>query len=262
LITSLQCDIGKGLAYKGPTQIARVVTEYWCANNLYCAACLEEKLQEMPANTKAFDFRCPNCAQTYQVKSQRTLNLKKITDGAYSAMISALKQNVAPNLLILNYSPEWSVKNLVLFPSVIFTEEVLEKRNPLSSTARRAGWVGCNIVLDRVLPDARISMVSDTKIVPTNIVREKYANYRALETVPWEMRGWTLDVLNILKKIEGAEFDLAQVYAHEKNLAQVHPLNRNIKAKMRQQLQVLRDLGFVTFLGNGKYRTNISLLNT
>jgi type II restriction enzyme len=209
----------------------------------------------MPANTKAFDFRCSNCSVTYQVKSQQTLNLKKITDGAYSAMVSALKQNVAPNLLILNYTPEWRVKNLVLFPSVIFTEDVLEKRNPLSHTARRAGWIGCNIVLDRVPHDAQISMVSESAIVPANTVRENYKNYLALKAVPWEMRGWTLNVLNVLKKIDAHEFNLAQVYAHEGALSRAHPLNRNVRAKIRQQLQILRDLGLVEFVGNGRYRT-------
>jgi len=230
------------------------VTEHWCASNLYCAACLEEKLEEMPANTKAFDFRCRNCSETYQVKSQRQFNLKKVTDGAYSVMVSALKQNVAPNLLVLNYSSEWTVRNLVLFPSVVFTEDVLEKRAPLTETARRAGWVGCNIVLHRVPKDAQISMVSDDVIIPAEAVREKYTKYGALTSIPWELRGWTLDVLTILRKIDAEEFDLGQVYAYEGELVQEHPLNRNIKAKIRQQLQILRDLGFVKFLGDGKYR--------
>lgn len=233
------------------------MTEHWCASNLYCAACLEEQLEEMPANTKAFDFRCRNCSETYQVKSQRQLNLRKVADGAYSVMVSALKQNVAPNLLVLNYSSEWTVKNLVLFPSVVFTEDVLEKRTPLTETARRAGWVGCNIVLHRVPKDAQISMVSDDVIIPAEAVRERYTKYGALASVPWELRGWTLDVLNVLKKIDAREFDLGQIYAHEHELAQEHPLNRNVKAKIRQQLQILRDLGFVKFLGNGKYRVTL-----
>jgi type II restriction enzyme len=39
------------------------------------------------------------------------------------------------------------------------------------------------------------------------------------------------------------------------NLLQIkHPANNNIKPKIRQQLQILRDKGFIEFLGNGKYR--------
>lgn len=33
-----------------------------------------------------------------------------------------------------------------------------------------------------------------------------------------------------------------------------HIDNHNIEAKIRQQLQVLRDKGFIEFLGNGQYR--------
>lgn len=250
----MQCDFERGVAYKSPSQIARVVTEHWCARNLYCAACHEEQLQEMPANTKAFDFRCRNCSETYQVKSQRQLNLKKVADGAYSVMVSALKQNVAPNILVLNYSFDWRVKNLVLFPSVVFTEDVLEKRKPLNETARRAGWVGCNIVLSRVPSEAQISLVSDTAIIPAGEVREQYRKYSALASVPWELRGWTLDVLNVLRRIHAREFDLTQVYAHEVELAEAHPGNKNVRAKIRQQMQILRDLGLVKFLGDGRYR--------
>jgi len=33
-----------------------------------------------------------------------------------------------------------------------------------------------------------------------------------------------------------------------------HPQNQNVKPKIRQQLQILRDRGFIEFLGNGYYR--------
>jgi type II restriction enzyme len=49
------------------------------------------------------------------------------------------------------------------------------------------------------------------------------------------------------------EFTLAQVYAHEAALARLHPQNRNIRPKIRQQLQILRDLGLIEFLGRGTY---------
>ena len=33
-----------------------------------------------------------------------------------------------------------------------------------------------------------------------------------------------------------------------------YPLNRNVRAKIRQQLQILRDKGLVRFVGRGRYR--------
>jgi type II restriction enzyme len=45
-----------------------------------------------------------------------------------------------------------------------------------------------------------------------------------------------------------------EVYAFEERLAALHPRNRHIRPKIRQQLQVLRDRGVVEFLERGRYR--------
>ncbi len=50
------------------------------------------------------------------------------------------------------------------------------------------------------------------------------------------------------------EFNLNEVYGLEHQLADLHPNNRHIREKIRQQLQVLRDIGHLTFLGGGRYR--------
>jgi len=49
------------------------------------------------------------------------------------------------------------------------------------------------------------------------------------------------------------EFTLAEVYGQEAALARLHPQNLHVRDKIRQQLQVLRDLGFLEFLDSGKY---------
>jgi len=43
------------------------------------------------------------------------------------------------------------------------------------------------------------------------------------------------------------------IYAFAAQLQKLHPDNRHVPDKIRQQLQVLRDLGFVEFLGGGRY---------
>ena len=51
------------------------------------------------------------------------------------------------------------------------------------------------------------------------------------------------------------EFSLQDFYkAFEGRLAAIHPENRNVQPKIRQQLQVLRDHGVLQFLGRGRYR--------
>jgi len=67
-------------------------------------------------------------------------------------------------------------------------------------------------------------------------------------------RGWTLDVLTAIRRLRRSEFSLADAYSFEGDLAKLHPDNHNVRPKIRQQLQVLRDLGFLEFLGNGQYK--------
>ncbi|WP_426046157.1 hypothetical protein [Brevundimonas sp. TWP3-1-2b1] len=50
------------------------------------------------------------------------------------------------------------------------------------------------------------------------------------------------------------EFTLAEVYGFEARLAAIYPDNNNVRPKIRQQLQVLRDMGWLAFNGRGTYR--------
>ena len=49
-------------------------------------------------------------------------------------------------------------------------------------------------------------------------------------------------------------FTLDDVYAHEARLQAIYPGNNNVRPKIRQQLQVLRDQGLLEFTGRGRYR--------
>jgi len=62
-------------------------------------------------------------------------------------------------------------------------------------------------------------------------------------------------VLNMVESLGRNEFELADVYAHEHTLARLHPDNRHVRDKIRQQLQILRDKGLLDFLGHGRYRS-------
>ena len=170
-------------------------------------------------------------------------------------MVRAIRENRTPNLFALEYEPsDWAVVNLILIPSFAFPLSAVEKRKPLAAHARRAGWVGCNILLDAIPADARIAIVRAGNSISPKIVREQYLKVLPFEKLTPEKRGWTLDVLNVLRKLGKTEFALRDVYAAELGLARLHPANRHVRDKIRQQLQVLRDLGFVQFLGGGEYR--------
>jgi len=61
------------------------------------------------------------------------------------------------------------------------------------------------------------------------------------------------DVLQVVQSLGKMEFTLAEVYAHAGSLAKLHPQNRHVRDKIRQQVRVLRDLGLLEFLGSGSY---------
>jgi type II restriction enzyme len=250
---NLQCRLELGRAYKAASQIARVVSEDWCGRELYCAACDSARLSHSKVNTPAVDFVCPECGQSFQLKGFKNWNQKKIVDAGYESMLRAIRSDRVPNLLVLQYSPEWLVRNLLLIPSVFFSETVIEKRPPLGPKARRAGWVGCNILLDRIPQDGKIVLVSDSTCVAQQQVRAEFSRVRKLAEVPPAVRGWTLDVLAAVRKLRRPRFSLQEVYEFEPYLQSIHPRNRNVRPKMRQQLQVLRDLGLIEFVSPGNY---------
>ena len=68
-----------------------------------------------------------------------------------------------------------------------------------------------------------------------------------------EFRGWTSDVLKIVQDI-GDEFTLNDIYKYENYFKELHPLNNNIQAKIRQQLQILRDNKILEFKERGTYK--------
>jgi type II restriction enzyme len=157
---------------------------------------------------------------------------------------------------VLHYDlSRWEVKNLILIPNFAFSSSCIEKRRALGVTARRAGWVGCNILLCNIPPDVRISWVENGVVRPPREVRKKFRSVSSLANVAPKERGWTLDILKVVRTIGKRDFSLADIYVYAAQLQALHPNNRHVRDKIRQQLQILRDLGFLQFLGRGDYRT-------
>ncbi len=251
---NLQCDIRLADGYKSACQIARVVTERWCARELYCPACNNNRLTPTPTNTAAVDFQCHECAQPFQVKSGKHWNEQRVTDAGYDAMLRSIRENRTPNLFILQYGPDWKIKNLLLIPRFFFSEAAVEKRPPLSAQARRAGWVGCNILLTAIPQDGKIRLVEPGIVFSPKEVRAKYDRLRSLGECAPDARSWTVAVLNVVRTLGKRTFSLADVYAFEDELGEKHPKNQHVRAKIRQQLQVLRDIGMLSFTARGQYQ--------
>jgi type II restriction enzyme len=251
--TDLRPELGS--SYKSSAQRARVVTEAWGEENLYCANCTSDSLRRAKAGTPVIDFICPACEAHFQLKSGARPFARRIPDAAYSKMRDAILHGRTPNLLALHYDPlRWQVVSLLLIPRFAFSLWAVEKRKALSPSARRKGWVGCDIALYRIPPDARISIITDQAPTSPLVVRSQFARLRPLEHRSPKSRGWTLDLLTVLRSLKKEEFSLAEMYDHATQLRLLHPRNRHVEAKIRQQLQRLRDMGFLDFVGRGRYR--------
>jgi type II restriction enzyme len=249
----LEMNIHDAEGYTSNSQRARRITEAWACANLYCAACDSNSVLTEPCNTKATDFSCPSCSARYQLKASKSWNERRIPDAGYHAMIAAIRQDQTPNLLVMQYTPNWNIKNLLLIPSFFFAESAVERRKPLSPTARRAGWIGCNILLSEIATEGKIQIVVDSHFRSSASIRQQYQAIRPLTRLKPALRGWILDVLRVVESLGVETFTLPDVYSKEQELAELHPENLHVRAKIRQQMQVLRDLGLITFNGAGKY---------
>jgi len=189
------------------------------------------------------------------LKSGKSPFKSRIPDAAYSKMIEAIRKDETPSIFALHYDPvEWRVSNLILIPRFTYSIKDIFKRPALSSTAERHDWVGCDILLGAIPQRARIQVILDGVPITPRGVRQEFQRFRPFQHIQTKARGWTLDVLLILESFGKPEFDLEEVYAHEAKLRALHVLNRHVRPKIRQQLQVLRDMGLLEFLGRGKYR--------
>jgi len=175
-------------------------------------------------------------------------------DGAYSALISRIREDRAPTLMLLERDENWSILGLTAIHPLFLTPQAIERRKPLAPTARRAGWVGCNIRLDLMGRDALLEVIRAGVPSDRASVRESFRKLNQLKKVPVNRRSWTTLTLAAVRALGARQFSLRDLYAKEDIFGAIYPHNRNIRPKVRQQLQVLRDLGYLEFSGKGTYR--------
>lgn len=252
------CDLGfaePAVVYKGPTQNARVLSEGWVAAQLFCPGCGADRLDALPNNSPVADFACPACAEEYELKAGKGAPGRKIVNGALGTMTARLAARNNPNLLVMGYDgAAGRVTDLIVVPKHFFTPAIIEPRKPLGPSARRAGWQGCNILIGQVPLAGRIPLIRDSLHSPKAEVMARWHATLFLRETSQTARGWLLAVMGAVEAIGRPAFSLDEIYAHEARLAALYPGNNNVRPKIRQQLQVLRDRGWLAFDGRGRYR--------
>lgn len=242
--------------YKSGSQISRIVTEDWMEQNMFCPVCGAPVLIRYAANKPVADFFCNGCKSDFELKSKENKKAQighKITAGSYDRMIERITSLRNPHLFVMTYA-NWSVNNLVLIPNYFFVPDIIEKRTPLKATARRAGWIGCNIEIGNIPENGKIVIIRNGMPVDKQKVIDQYQRTLSLQTPELESRGWMIDVLKCVEKIPTDNFRLDEVYAFVDELQHKHPENNFVKDKIRQQLQYLRDKCFIEFTARGHYK--------
>lgn len=253
---NLSFDIKLADGYTSLSQKIRVLTEDWVDRQIYCPNCGHLDIDQYRSNKPVADFFCSNCREDYELKSKKDNMGSRILDGAYGTMIKRLKSANNPNFFFLNYNLQnYKVQNFLVIPKHFFIPEIIEKRKALSQTARRAGWVGCNILIQSIPQSGKIFYIKNGNIESREDVLRSWQKTLFLrETKKADLKGWILDVMNCIDKLNKKEFTLSEIYKFENILSQKHPENKHVKDKIRQQLQFLRDRGYLEFIDSGKYK--------
>lgn len=102
----------------------------------------------------------------------------------------------------------------------------------------------------RIFNASRTFNASQLKTLQTP-VEEKANSLPGPKPAPSELVGWLKLVYEALPE---GEFTNEEVYKHEEEFQAKYPENQNVRQKVRQQLQYLRDMGLLEHLSRGNWR--------
>jgi type II restriction enzyme len=252
---NLTFNIQAGLNYKSIPQKIRVLSELWLKEQVYCPNC-GSSIDKYKNNQPVKDFYCKKCSEDFELKSKNGNFVSKVVDGAYSTMIKSVTNSLQPNFFLLSYDINtYSVKELCIIPKHFFIPNVIEKRKPLAENARRRGWIGCNIILTNIPQSGKVFYIRNSKVeVKDNVLQNWNKTLFLREKSLAKSKGWLVDIMNCIDRIGKKDFTLNEIYKFEDILRKLHPENNYVKDKIRQQLQVLRDKGYLMFTNRGNYK--------
>jgi len=251
---NLNLDLKIANNYKNNSQVARIITEDWVLNQVFCPNC-GGRIDGYENNKPVADFYCKKCIEDFELKSKKGKIGKTISAGAYSKMIERINSAQKPHFFFMGYLDSFTVDNFLVVPNYFFVPEIIEKRKALAEKAKRAGWVGSTILFSKIPDSGKIYYVTNGVEIPKKEVLIKWQKTAFLKNInKVESKGWLLDIINCIESLKVKNFLLADIYNFEKDLLILHPENKNIRPKIRQQLQILRDKGYLKFLNKGNYQ--------
>lgn len=109
-------------------------------------------------------------------------------------------------------------------------------------------------MINKIPDQGKIFIISNGKICDKRDIVNHVNISNRLITKNIISRGWLMEILNCINLISTIEFNLNDMYNFEDYLHEKFSNNNNVRAKIRQQLQILRDRKVIEFVGRGKYR--------
>ncbi|TRZ78478.1 restriction endonuclease [bacterium] len=240
-------------SYKSNSHKIRILSENWVDNEIFCPNC-GTSIKNYENNRPVADFYCSNCKEDYELKSKRNSIGKKVPDGAYKTMLERLQSQNNPNLFLLSYDvSNYAVLDFVVVPKHFFVPAMIVKRN--KGIPNRPNYIMCNIDLTSIPNSGKIFYIKNKVVENKEKVLKNWQKTLFLrETGKADLKGWILDVMGCIDKLNKSEFTLQDIYSFENILSKKYPENKHIKDKIRQQLQFLRDKGYLDFVSSGKYK--------
>lgn len=120
-----------------------------------CPGCKDGRLRALPPNFKCADVICDFCGYLAQVKTKKVARIptdcpRLFLGAAWGSQHERMTAGIYFSLFLVLESP---TKEAAIFflPRDLQTSEMFVPRNPLASTARRAGWTGFMIDLTRAV---------------------------------------------------------------------------------------------------------------
>jgi type II restriction enzyme len=79
-------------------------------------------------------------------------------------MIERLKSLKKPNFFFMSYFlKNYEINDFFIVPKYFFVPEIIEKRKELSENAKRAGWIGSNILFSKIPNSGKIYYIKNGK---------------------------------------------------------------------------------------------------
>lgn len=126
--TSFNASLAK--QYVSKSQIARVLTESWTEENMYCPVCGFSHVSKFLTIELQLTFIVP-IVKVNLSKKQKRFHWLQIADGAYATFIERICSNNNPDFFVMSYSiSKMSIESMYFIPKHFLFLKQLKKESP------------------------------------------------------------------------------------------------------------------------------------